>query len=229
MQSLPYTSAFQLYSAQKTTAAAIVPLASIPMDTDTVQSLLAFVAMPPSTESDVSGSPSPVEKAPVSDASSAEISQSQLLSDIITKSAKAVSKNQTDTVSQKPARETRIKRPMNAFMVWSQERRQQISQTGQKFHNSDISKMLGAEWRLMAEKDKNPYVIRAKRLREEHFIQYPDYVYRPRRRKRVMRSSESVDSTIIEPGAGNQIVLNDLLNTMFLNLVTQNMLRTASS
>ncbi|VDN07724.1 unnamed protein product [Thelazia callipaeda] len=76
----------------------------------------------------------------------------------------------------------RIKRPMNAFMVWSQMRRAQIASTDVKMHNSQISKELGAEWREMSVEDKAPYVKRAKELREELMRRHPNYVYRPKRR-----------------------------------------------
>lgn len=44
-------------------------------------------------------------------------------------------------------KEERIKRPMNAFMVFSHQARKMIAKDNPNLKNSDLSKFLGATWK----------------------------------------------------------------------------------
>lgn len=91
-----------------------------------------------------------------------------------------------------------IKRPMNAFILWSQiERRKILSRQDSAgysttIHNAEISKMLGKRWKEeLTDRDREPFIMEAERLRLLHMKEYPDYKYRPRSRKQNAKATSS--------------------------------------
>ncbi|XP_029163564.1 transcription factor Sox-11-like [Nylanderia fulva] len=88
----------------------------------------------------------------------------------------------SDATQTKKNNPNRIKRPMNAFMVWSQMERRKICEVQPDMHNAEISKKLGKKWKMLDEEVRQPFRDEAERLRQLHQKQYPHYKYRPRKK-----------------------------------------------
>ena len=95
----------------------------------------------------------------------------------------------TDATKRQPV--AHVKRPMNAFMVWSQIERHKIIEDTPNCNHAEISKLLGKRWRGLSQSERNPFIEEAERLRQLHMAEFPDYKYRPRKRARNRKSSET--------------------------------------
>ncbi|XP_074624765.1 transcription factor SOX-14-like [Acropora palmata] len=98
----------------------------------------------------------------------------------------------TDSSSSTESSKTseKIKRPLNAFILWSKKRRRVIANENPQMHNFDISRKLGLEWQKLSEEEKTNYFEEAKKLKEEHKQLYPDYKYQPRKRDKTNKRSK---------------------------------------
>ncbi|XP_042887400.1 transcription factor SOX-4-like [Penaeus japonicus] len=99
----------------------------------------------------------------------------------------------SDATQTKKHNPNHVKRPMNAFMVWSQMERREIVKFAPDMHNAEISKQLGKRWKNLTEDQRQPYIQEAERLRQLHMQEYPDYKYRPRKKTKSGSSTKAVE------------------------------------
>ncbi|XP_010195022.2 transcription factor SOX-30 [Colius striatus] len=81
-------------------------------------------------------------------------------------------------------RKGRVKRPMNAFMVWARIHRPTIAKAYPGANNTEISTLLGLEWSKLTDEQKQPYYDEAHKLKMKHREEFPDWVYKPQPSKK---------------------------------------------
>lgn len=107
------------------------------------------------------------------------------------------------------ARPGHIKRPLNAFMIWSKIERRKITEATPKLHNASVSKELGARWKQLSEQERQIYVVEAERMRLQHMRDHPDYKYKPQKRT---KSTSKKDSEGDAPKCKSPKLQNDVTN-----------------
>ena len=58
--------------------------------------------------------------------------------------------------------------------------------------NVEISKLLGYVWRNLSDEEKKPFIEKSKELQEKHIKDFPDYKYRPKRKKKSSKNNEKL-------------------------------------
>jgi len=66
------------------------------------------------------------------------------------------------------------KRPMNAFILFSNEKRSELADRNPTLSNAAVSVLLGQAWRDMSSSDKSGYVSAARKIKEQFHAENPD-------------------------------------------------------
>ena len=84
-----------------------------------------------------------------------------------------------------------VRRPMNAFMIFSQRERPLIHQQYPNCDNRAVSKMLGERWYSLSQIAKNDFHKLATQLKQDHFKANPDWKWRNKLEKQKSDSGRS--------------------------------------
>lgn len=67
----------------------------------------------------------------------------------------------------------RITRPPNAFMLYGMDNRKSLSEANESLSNTNISKLLGKQWKALPQEEKVRYRQEARGLNKMHQEMYP--------------------------------------------------------
>ncbi|XP_045148662.1 protein capicua homolog isoform X2 [Echinops telfairi] len=108
------------------------------------------------------------------------------------------SSSEKDGRSPNKREKDHIRRPMNAFMIFSKRHRALVHQRHPNQDNRTVSKILGEWWYALGPKEKQKYHDLAFQVKEAHFKAHPDWKWCNKDRKK--SSSEAKPTSLGLPG-----------------------------
>ncbi|CAG8852508.1 18664_t:CDS:2, partial [Gigaspora margarita] len=106
----------------------------------------------------------------------------------------------------KPTKPKKISRPPNSFILYRKDKQYQIIVEFPGIKNNDVSKKIGELWANESLEVHNLYQDMARKLKEQHMRNNPDYKYRPHTRltpnKRIIlpsQNNQSITKPELEP------------------------------
>nr|CAB3231215.1 capicua Cic protein /capicua homolog [Phallusia mammillata] len=109
-----------------------------------------------------------------------------------------------------------IRRPMNAFMIFSKRHRSLVHQKHPNQDNRTVSKILGEWWYALSQGEKQKYHDLAFQVKEAHFKAHPDWKWCSKERKRsgsisrVRKASESSIGSVESAQIHQQLPTSDV-------------------
>jgi len=104
--------------------------------------------------------------------------------------------------------EEKVRRPMNAFMIFSHYERKKIVEDQPNIHNAEVSKRLGKRWKELNGPEKHPYIQEAERLRLLHIQEYPGYKYQPKKKVKGTPTKSFIDSQLENKQESSPNIIN---------------------
>ncbi|PSN51999.1 hypothetical protein C0J52_06119 [Blattella germanica] len=106
-----------------------------------------------------------------------------------TQSLSALQSSKEPHSPQKVKERDRIRRPMNAFMIFSKRHRALVHQRHPNQDNRTVSKILGEWWYALGPEEKQKYHELASEVKEAHFKAHPDWKWCSKDRRKSSTSS----------------------------------------
>lgn len=76
-----------------------------------------------------------------------------------------------------------IPRPSNCFILYKNDYIRRLYESGYEAMSKDITKVIGAQWRLLPENERRYWKDKAKEVKDDHRLSNPGYRYKPERKK----------------------------------------------
>ena len=95
-----------------------------------------------------------------------------------------------------------FKRPMNAFILFSNAKRAELATQNPGLSNAEVSRLLGEQWRDLHPYEKSRFVAAAKKIKEDFHQQHPEAKVAYSRARRPAKQSSPVTSprTVVSEG-----------------------------
>lgn len=106
------------------------------------------------------------------------------------KATSALKENRINTSSKSKLGE-HVRRPMNAFMIFSKRHRAMVHQRHPNQDNRTVSKILGEWWYALGANEKRKYHDLALKVKEAHFKQHPNWKWSGEVKKQMIETKKS--------------------------------------
>ncbi len=109
-----------------------------------------------------------------------------------TQSCSSIQATNKEPQSPLSKKDNKIRRPMNAFMIFSKKHRSLVHEKHPNQDNRNVSKILGEWWYALGSDGKNQYHVLASEMKEAHFKAYPEWKWCSKDRKKSSSSNKDL-------------------------------------